>query len=65
MDEFYEDARVGLCGWDGFFGTVLEVTLDHGTDAYQILVRWDHPNDDGQLEEWAPSTAIFRIPEES
>jgi hypothetical protein len=61
MDEFAEETRVGLCGWEGFFGTVLEVVLDHGADEHQILVRWDHPNDDGQLEEWVSSTAIFRV----
>lgn len=60
-EEFFENVRVGLCGWEGFFGTVLEVPPAEDPADPQVLVRWDHMNDDGKYEEWVASTAIFRV----
>lgn len=61
MDEFVEDERVALAGWDDFFGTVLEVISDSNPDNHQVLVRWDHMNDDGQYEEWVHPLTIIRV----
>lgn len=59
--ELAKGDRVALCGWDDFFGTVLEVIPNYDLDNDQVEVEWDRMNDDGDYVEWISPFAITRV----